>query len=112
LAEVGRALGVRRSSPSVRGLLSPRRFPLDASPASSSRGRDDGGGSTRGDDRSRGCAAPSSDRVDRRSPGALEFDVPYASLLEIALPTYQPEACQLCAQGLAVVKPGSRTVTA
>jgi orotate phosphoribosyltransferase len=41
---------------------------------------------------------------------SLKFDVPYVSLLEIALPTYQPEACPLCAQGLPVVKPGSRPV--
>ena len=38
------------------------------------------------------------------------FDLPYVSLLEIALPTYQSEACPLCAQGLPVVKPGSRAV--
>jgi orotate phosphoribosyltransferase len=45
-----------------------------------------------------------------RSGGALTFDVPYASLLEIALPTYEPDKCPLCAQGLPVVKPGSRQV--
>jgi orotate phosphoribosyltransferase len=38
--------------------------------------------------------------------------VPYVSLLEIALPNYEPETCPLCAQGLPVVKPGSRVVTA
>jgi orotate phosphoribosyltransferase len=43
-----------------------------------------------------------------RSGGAIRFDVPFASLLEIALPTYEPEQCPLCAQGLPVVKPGSR----
>jgi len=41
---------------------------------------------------------------------AMRFDLPYVSLLEIPLPTYQPEACPLCAQGLPVVKPGSRPV--
>jgi orotate phosphoribosyltransferase len=35
-------------------------------------------------------------------------DEPYVALLEIALPTYEPAACPLCAQGLPVVKPGSR----
>jgi orotate phosphoribosyltransferase len=45
-----------------------------------------------------------------RSGGTVRFDVPFVSLLEIALPTYQPEACPLCAQGLPVVKPGSRPV--
>jgi orotate phosphoribosyltransferase len=45
-----------------------------------------------------------------RSGGTIRFDVPFTSLLEIALPTYDPEQCPLCAQGLAVVKPGSRAV--
>ena len=43
-----------------------------------------------------------------RSGGRLRFDVPYRALLEHVLPTYEPEQCPLCAQGLAVVKPGSR----
>jgi len=45
-----------------------------------------------------------------RSGGTATFDVPYEALLDIALPTYQPDACPLCAQGLPVVKPGSRPV--
>lgn len=45
-----------------------------------------------------------------RSGGTIRFDVPFVSLLEIALPTYDPGQCPLCAQGLAVVKPGSRVV--
>ena len=44
-----------------------------------------------------------------RSGGQQGLDVPYYSLVPIALPTYQPEACPLCAQGIPVVKPGSRT---
>src|SRR3954468_7821402 len=48
--------------------------------------------------------------IVNRSGGALAFDVPYLSLLEIALPTYEPDKCPLCAQGLPVVKPGSRAV--
>ncbi len=47
-----------------------------------------------------------------RSGGAIRFDVPFTSLLEIALPTYDSDQCPLCAQGLPVVKPGSRAVTA
>ena len=43
-----------------------------------------------------------------RSGGTIRFEVPFASLLEIALPAYDPEQCPLCAQGLPVVKPGSR----
>jgi orotate phosphoribosyltransferase len=43
-----------------------------------------------------------------RSGGSAQFDVPFAALLEVALPTYEPAACPLCARGLPVVKPGSR----
>jgi orotate phosphoribosyltransferase len=47
-----------------------------------------------------------------RSAGAVRFDVPFHALLDIELPTYEPERCPLCAQGLPVVKPGSRPVMA
>jgi orotate phosphoribosyltransferase len=47
-----------------------------------------------------------------RSGGTVSFDVPFAALLPVDLPTYQPESCPLCAQGLPVVKPGSRPVVA
>ena len=47
-----------------------------------------------------------------RSGGSVRFDVPFAALLDIALPTYEPDACPLCARGLPVVKPGSRPVVA
>jgi len=46
-----------------------------------------------------------------RSGGRLAFEVPYHSLLEIALPTDEPDKCPLCAQGLPVMKPGSRPVS-
>ena len=46
--------------------------------------------------------------IVNRSGGRAEFDVPFASLLDIDLPTYEPDKCPLCAQGLPVVKPGSR----
>ena len=49
----------------------------------------------------RGSATISSDR-------AAELGVPFVSLLQIDLPTYEASACPLCAQGLPVVKPGSR----
>src|SRR3954464_5532975 len=45
-----------------------------------------------------------------RSRGAAMFEVPYAALLEVDLPTHEPDKCPLCAQGLPVVKPGSRPV--
>jgi orotate phosphoribosyltransferase len=47
--------------------------------------------------------------IVNRGSGA-QLDVPYVALLEIALPTYEPDKCPLCAQGLPVVKPGSRPV--
>lgn len=48
--------------------------------------------------------------VDRGGRARARFDVPYAALLEIDLPTYEPSACPLCKQGLPVIKPGSRLV--
>jgi len=50
--------------------------------------------------------------IVNRSGGQAEFDVPFASLLDIDLPTYEPDKCPLCAQGLPVVKPGSRPLVA
>ena len=47
-----------------------------------------------------------------RSGGSVRFEVPFHALLDIALPTYEPGECPLCAQGLPVVKPGSRPVHA
>jgi orotate phosphoribosyltransferase len=47
-----------------------------------------------------------------RSSGAAAFEVPFHALLAVDLPTYQPEACPLCAKGQPVVKPGSRPVVA
>lgn len=44
-----------------------------------------------------------------RSGGQQGLDVPYHALVPISLPTYQPESCPLCAQGLPAIKPGSRT---
>jgi orotate phosphoribosyltransferase len=49
--------------------------------------------------------------VDRRtaeSARATDLGVPYVALLAVDLPTYEPDRCPLCAQGLPVVKPGSR----
>lgn len=43
-----------------------------------------------------------------RGEGHDDLGVPFVALFDIALPTYQPEGCPLCAQGLPVTKPGSR----
>jgi orotate phosphoribosyltransferase len=47
-----------------------------------------------------------------RSGGRSELTVPFSALLDVDLPTYEPESCPLCARGLPVVKPGSRPVVA
>jgi orotate phosphoribosyltransferase len=43
-----------------------------------------------------------------RSGGTIDFPVPYKSVIELSLPTYDPDACPLCKQGVPVTKPGSR----
>ena len=43
-----------------------------------------------------------------RSGGRHGFQVPYAGLLTLDLPTFAPESCPLCAEGDVAVKPGSR----
>jgi orotate phosphoribosyltransferase len=44
--------------------------------------------------------------IDRS--GQQDLGVPYHALASLVLPTYQPDACPLCAAGDPVVKPGSR----
>ena len=47
--------------------------------------------------------------IDRSGRGqGAQLDVPYTALATIALPTYEPDSCPLCAAGQPVVKPGSR----
>jgi orotate phosphoribosyltransferase len=41
--------------------------------------------------------------------GTQGLDVPFHALASVSFPTYQPNACPLCAAGQPVVKPGSRT---
>ena len=43
-----------------------------------------------------------------RSGGTIDFGVPSHALVKLAVPTYDPEACPLCADGVPVIKPGSR----
>jgi len=43
-----------------------------------------------------------------RSGGRQDIGVPFHALVTLSLPTYQPDACPLCAAGSPVVKPGSR----
>jgi len=46
--------------------------------------------------------------IVNRSQESLRFGIPFHPLLELSLPTYQPDACPLCQQGVPMVKPGSR----
>jgi orotate phosphoribosyltransferase len=46
--------------------------------------------------------------IVNRSGAGPDLGAPYNALLEMKLPTFEPAACPLCAQGLPVVKPGSR----
>ena len=60
-----------------------------------------------------GAAAIVDRSGDSAGGGAREmFGVPFIGLLDMALPTYEPDLCPLCAKGLPVVKPGSRPVVA
>jgi orotate phosphoribosyltransferase len=43
-----------------------------------------------------------------RSGGKVELPYKRAALATLTVPTYQPDNCPLCQQGLPVVKPGSR----
>jgi orotate phosphoribosyltransferase len=43
-----------------------------------------------------------------RSGGTIDFGVPSHVLVKLSLPTYEGDTCPLCAQGVPVVKPGSR----
>lgn len=45
-----------------------------------------------------------------RSAGTASLDVPLHALVSLSLPTYEPAACPLCAQGVPLTKPGSRQV--
>jgi orotate phosphoribosyltransferase len=44
-----------------------------------------------------------------RSGGKQQLDVPFVAVASVSLPTYDPDMCPMCASGLPVVKPGSRT---
>src|SRR5262249_26803246 len=59
--------------------------------------------------RSTGAAVVGAAAIIDRSGGQQNLDVPFHALATVALPTYPPESCPLCAAGSPVVKPGSRT---
>lgn len=59
--------------------------------------------------RNAGAVAVGAAAIIDRSGGRATLDVPFTALATLALPTYEPAACPLCAQGIEAVKPGSRT---
>jgi orotate phosphoribosyltransferase len=112
--EVARALGVRAVfAERAEGVLTLRRgFTL---------GADDRvvivedvittGGSTRETmevARQWGATVVGACAIINRSGTPSPVDVPFAALADFSPPTYKPDACPLCDQGLPVVKPGSR----
>ena len=117
--EVGRALGVRAIFAERQdGALTLRRgFTLgDADRVLVVEDVWTTGGSTRETmqvARTAGAQVVGAASIVDRSPsksGRADLGVPFASLLDVDLPTYEASACPLCAQGLPVVKPGSRPV--
>src|SRR5262245_52829604 len=105
--EVARALGVRAIFAERQdGTLTLRRgFSLDASDrVILIEDVVTTGGSTRETmavARASGAAVAAAGAIVDRSGGTSTVDVPFHSLVTLSLPTYQPEACPLCAQGLA-----------
>ena len=47
-----------------------------------------------------------------RSNGVADVGVPRTSLASLDVPSYSADACPMCAQGIAAVKPGSRATAA
>ena len=112
--EVGRALGVRAIfAERQEGALALRRgFSLDASDrVVVIEDVVTTGGSTRETmavARAAGALVMAAGAIIDRSGGSSALDVPFASLVTLSVPTYQPETCPLCAAGTPATKPGSR----
>jgi len=58
--------------------------------------------------RERGARVLAAGSIIDRSGGKVDLGVPRASLEALVVDSYPPEICPLCAQGVPVVKPGSR----
>lgn len=59
--------------------------------------------------RSQGAAVVAAASIVCRAAKPPELGVPVASLLNIEVSSYPADQCPLCRQGVAIVKPGSRT---
>ena len=112
--EVGRALNVRAIFAERQdGKLSLRRG-FSVAPGTRVLGVEDvvtTGGSTRETmdvaTAAGGLVVGAASIIDR-SGGNQRLSVPYSSLAQVVFPTYQPDACPLCAAGSTAIKPGSR----
>jgi orotate phosphoribosyltransferase len=60
--------------------------------------------------RERGARVLAAGSIIDRSGGTAEVGVPRTALETLRVTTYAPESCPLCAQGIPVIKPGSRAV--
>lgn len=58
--------------------------------------------------RSLGAEVVAAASIMDRSGGAADVGVPRVALGTLRVQAYQPESCPLCAQGIPLVKPGSR----
>jgi len=58
--------------------------------------------------RAAGATVVAAAAIINRSGHASPVDVPFAALAAMTPPTYTPDACPQCAQGIRVNKPGSR----
>jgi len=112
--EVARELGVRAIfAERVDGVLTLRRG-FDLTPEDRVVVVEDvvtTGGSTRETmevARTAGATVVNAAAIINRSGHASPVDVPFAALAAMTPPTYTPDACPLCAQGIRVNKPGSR----
>jgi orotate phosphoribosyltransferase len=114
--EVARALGVRAIfAERADGMLTLRRG-FDLAPADRVVIVEDvltTGGSTRETmevAKQKGAAVVAAAAVINRSGSPSPVDVPFVALASLTPPTYKPDACPMCQQGIPVTKPGSRTV--
>jgi len=62
--------------------------------------------------RAAGATVVAATAIINRSGGRASLDVPLHALVELPLPTYQPDRCPLCEQGVLLTKPGSRPAPA
>ena len=60
--------------------------------------------------RERGARVLAAGSIVDRSGGTADVGVPRVALETLQVTAYSPESCPLCAQGIPVVKPGSRAV--